>query len=71
MSTDKQTLKKLVATLAKAENLKKKLGIDRDKLREYIDEIEGILETADSAFDAFDPGLRSMVESAEELSKYL
>ena len=63
--------KEIIKQLKKIEATQKQIAKLRDKLREEVSDLEGLLESLDRGVYDFDVGLRNMQSGLDHFSEYL
>jgi len=71
MSKKLTVIQQVARLSAQAGLIKARLGKERDKLREVISDLEAIEQNADDAIDGVASAIRSLSDSADDLSQYL
>lgn len=71
MSTDQQVLEQVTAIRVKIDKALESIAARRDELRDYVNEIQSIIDDADEAEDLIKDARDSLDNAADALSKYL
>jgi formiminotetrahydrofolate cyclodeaminase len=64
-------LKKMAAALKRAGKTRERIAALRDKLRDDIDDLQGIKESMDDGIDGFDDAYRAMTDAIDRMSEYV
>lgn len=68
---NKMQIEKVKKSLERIEKIKQNIADQRDKLRDELDDLVGILECFSTAVDDLDAGKRQIEDAIESISGYV
>ncbi len=66
---DKLKVKRVAGIIDKIEKLKQQMSKDRDLLREYLDDLEGIVSSWDQGLESLEVGISELSAAVDTLSE--
>jgi len=66
---NKTTFNKIKSICAQLEKSKKKLALERDKIRDFVYDLQAVLDTVEEGHDSIDFALRELNSAVDTLSE--